>query len=93
MKLLLILLFSIGILLLRSWAFLNLWIWFVVPLNAPQISLSHTMGLLLIISLVTPTQSFDSKDKTLIEQIKDLGIAICSPIFILSLGYVVKMFL
>lgn len=61
-KLLIWLLALAPAMLLRAWAFVTLWVWFVIPFGLPAVGYAHALGLSLFVSWLvhqTPPQEPD----------------------------------
>ena len=70
-----------------------LWVWFLVPLGLPVISIAHSIGIAMITSWITyqyKVTTQEDKDKVL----EGLGIVlIVRPLAIIGVGYIVKQFM
>lgn len=91
MELVIFLILFIPLTLLRGWVILSLWGWFILPLGAPNIQMSQALGIALILSFVT-THSFNLKDKTTEEKVKEYIMIIIYPLFTVGLGYIYHAF-
>ena len=49
--------------LLRGWAVMTLWAWFVVPLGAPALTIWHAVGVSLIVGLLTYQVQYEPADE------------------------------
>lgn len=73
-------------------AFESLWYWFAVPLGAPDITITHAMGLALIVRFLTFKKNDDKDDKDYDAQ-KLVGLVFNHLAFIgmfLLFGYIIK---
>ncbi len=83
-----------------GWVFSILWGWFVVPVfGLPQLSVVQAIGLSLMIGYMTHHLKSDDKDNGDDEDsagaktLKNLLFAIFYPLLILSLGWVIHLFM
>lgn len=70
-----------------------LWVWFVVPLGLPVISVAHCIGIAMVSSWLTyqhQTTKEEDKEKAL-ENL--LIVFIIRPLAVLGIGYIVKQFM
>ena len=72
----------------RGWVLSLLWVWFIVPLGAPEIGVIHAWGLAMAIQFMTQTW-VHREDK---EPMKSIANLILSPLVILLVGYILKGF-
>lgn len=92
MKLLFSLLLIIPAISLRGWVILKLWDWFIVPLNAPQISIVQAIGISILINFMT-LHDINTKKRDLEEEIKGYIFVFTYPFIILLIGWVTQLFL
>lgn len=70
-----------------------LWVWFLVPLGLPAISIAHSIGIAMVSSWLTyqhQTSKQEGKEKAL----ENLAIIfVVRPLAVLGVGYLVKQFM
>lgn len=78
--------------LLKSWVFIKLWGWFVVPMGVQQIEFWHAFGLLVIVNLIVSKVDYKSKkDKEDSDNYEAAGAYIglyLGPLFALLIGWI-----
>lgn len=92
LALLVALLITIPALLLRGWATLLLWRWFVVPLGAPEIGLAQAIGVALAVSFATSGGAKGLANKSPEERIAAALEPFFMPLLVIGIGWVVKGF-
>lgn len=86
--------FSVFVSLLRAWAVVTLWAWYVTPvfgIAAP--GYLQAVGLLLLVATILldiPKTSTDKKDTA--AQTTQLVVPVLAPVFAVCLGWIVKYF-
>ena len=88
-KLLIIMILSIPGLIWSGFVITKLWIWFVVPLGLPVISISHAIGIDLIITFMCG-HAVDPKNKKILTTIIE---SITRPAVILFIGFISQLFI
>ncbi len=70
-----------------------LWVWFLVPLGLPAISVAHSIGVAMVASWLTyQHQSTTQEDKD--KALQNLAVVfIVRPLATLGIGYLVKQFM
>lgn len=69
-----------------------LWVWFVVPLGLPVISVAHSIGLAMVTGWLT--YQYTNKEEDNIKALTEFAILfIVRPLAVLSIGYIVKQFM
>jgi hypothetical protein len=81
------------VIVIRGWVFLKLWIWFVVPLGIPTISLAHACGIGLIAAYLCKQYSADSVEKTDAERKRAAAVGFAVPLVTLAIGWVIQRFM
>lgn len=86
--------FAIGIVtliaVLRGFVTSYLWYWFLVPFGLPAITVSHAIGLALLVGMFTQAQKSDTDKMDLDDALKVLFThGILAPLFVLLVGYIV----
>jgi dolichyl-phosphate-mannose--protein O-mannosyl transferase len=79
----------------RAWVLTVLWVWFLVPLGAPAITIATAIGISLVAGMFTThlqTKSDSEKDVSALVG-KALGHAIGGPAIVLFIGWVVTLFM
>jgi hypothetical protein len=79
---------------LRGWVLSILWSWFVVPMGAPVVGITHAIGISMVVSFLTYQHIDNDSDKSGIET----TIALClsgliQSVLALGLGWVVHSFM
>jgi hypothetical protein len=82
--------FFIIAILLKGFVLTELWDWFIIPLGLKSISLFHAMGISLLLILAS-TKSFDFKEKTEEEKIKEYTVWIIVPLLVWLFGYIYSL--
>lgn len=93
-----IMLLSIPIFLYTAWCITTLWGWFAVPYGLPQLSYATAVGFVLIVGLLRikgQVPSLFKKDdtKTLTENVGTIIGQLLSPLLIVGIGYLIKLFI
>lgn len=84
---------------LYGWAITYLWLWYVVPLGLPALSIPHAIGLSLVARLFRPSKLSAAdmqaleKTKTSYKTIWAVWEAVGIPIFLWFAGWVVLQFM
>lgn len=76
--------------LLNAWVAQKMYIWFLLPLHAPRLNLWHVWGIVLLISLLTPSSSANQDEKDKAKLIGKMAGFIIAPFVILLMGYIIK---
>jgi hypothetical protein len=85
---------SIPIFLYTAWCITTLWGWFAVPYGLPQLSYATAVGLVLIVSILNGNLSVKKDDnKTLAENVGIFIGVLLTPILIVGVGYLIKLFI
>lgn len=70
-----------------------LWVWFIVPLGLPVISVAHSIGLAMVTGWLT-YQYTNKKEEDIIKTLTEFAILfIVRPLAVLGVGYIVKQFM
>lgn len=71
-----------------------LWVWFVVPLGLPVISVAHSIGLAMVTGWLTYQYQTNKKEEDNIKALTEFAILfIVRPLAVLGVGYIVKQFM
>lgn len=78
------------LLILRGWAAVTLWAWFVIPtFGAAPLSIPAAIGLAIFLEVVVPTASSPKeRDKE-----NDIAKAFLGPFLLLAIGWIVRGFI
>lgn len=79
---------AIPLVLLRSWALVTLWGWFVVPFGVPQVHYLQGVALFLIVGLCAEHQKFKNHE---IEPIESLALTLLSPLVAVGTGWIIRL--
>ena len=86
LKIVFILFAAVPAMLLRGLVVSRLWMWFIVPLGVPAISIKNAMGFSILVSMLFYNSDSESKKKKWYEL---LISAFASPLFSLLFGYLI----
>ena len=71
-----------------------LWVWFVVPLGLPVISVAHSIGLAMVTGWLTYQYTNKKEEDNIKALISEFAILfIVRPLAVLGVGYIVKQFM
>ena len=93
-----IMLLSIPLFLYTAWCITTLWGWFAVPYGLPQLSYATAVGLILIVSIFkvkgqVPLLFKKDDNKTLAGNVGIIIGQLLSPLLIVGVGYLIKLFI
>uniref|UniRef100_A0A6M3XT23 Holin n=1 Tax=viral metagenome TaxID=1070528 RepID=A0A6M3XT23_9ZZZZ len=83
-------LLALGVLLLRGFVLLKLWLWFIIPFGADPISFAHSVGLCVIGLFFT--FRYNGGEDTENQEINK-WMRVILPLFCLLYGYIFKYFM
>lgn len=93
-EMLMLMIVGIGpFLLLKTFIFTNLWLWFIAPLGVPTIPLGQGAGLLIIAEWLKLRVKADSKLPSKKECWRQLGVYFFYSFLTLFVGYVIHQFI
>lgn len=72
---------------LRGFALVYLWGWFIVPLGLPQVQMAHAIGILMLMAYMTHEGYTDPKTTTTTKIIT----SVIQPPIVLLFGYIVHL--
>ncbi len=71
-----------------------LWVWFIVPLGLPVISVAHSIGIAMVTNWLTYQYQTNKKEEDNSKALTELAILfIVRPLAVLGIGYIVKQFM
>lgn len=81
--------------LVNGWALSVMWGWFVVPLfHLPAMSIVYAIGFSLVVGMFKPnTSSHDTRKKDTRELVTAVIAEILSPVLVVGIGWIVKLFI
>lgn len=82
----------VGSVLINGYVLSILWVWFLVPLGLPAISIAHSIGIAMIASWLT-YQDDASKQDEKGSGLRLFLLLIVRPLLTLGIGYVAKQFI
>ena len=81
----------------HGWVLTVLWGWFIVPLDVPALNIPTVIGISLIVGLLTAKYKVDNKSKSETERKEDTIAGLIAiffdPLLVLSIGWIVRLFL
>ena len=88
----------VGSAILNGWVLSTMWQWFIVPLfHAPVLTIPYAIGISLMIGMFSKSSSTSSDNKgegtDWSKVISALLAIFLSPLFVLFMGWIVRMFL
>ena len=78
----------------NGWVLSHLWIWFLVPLGLPVISVAHCIGISMVTSWLTYQYQTSKGEEDGSKVLTNLAIVfIVRPLATLGIGYIVKQYM
>jgi len=87
----LVLPFVILALIYQAWVASILWVWFMVPLGLPVLTIAQLMGVMLIKAIIF--FKVNAGQKQVDDSMKRLFVALIGPLFILMVGYILRFWI
>lgn len=81
---------TIPLILLNGWVLSWLWLWFMVPLGLPVISLAHSIGIAGIVGFMTKQYTSDKNEE---EKYERMAYGLLAPFIALGGGYIIHSFM